>query len=148
MLYAFAENREGYFNICIPLYAASVTGDWEADRNILDRHPERVRCAIADNCQTALHIAVAAQETRLTGHYVENLVKLMTDDDLELQDIYGYTAFCKAALAGNVKRCEYLFEKNHKLLHIPAQNGKMPLNLARNGKMPLNKPKREATRVS
>ncbi|GJT14972.1 ankyrin repeat-containing protein [Tanacetum coccineum] len=91
--------------ICIPLYAASVTGDWEADRNILDRHPERVRCAIADNY-----------------------------DDLELQDIYGYTAFCKAALAGNVKRCEYLFEKNHKLLHIPARNGKMPLNLARNGR--------------
>ncbi|GJX21626.1 retrotransposon protein, putative, ty1-copia subclass [Tanacetum coccineum] len=115
----YTRNREGYFNICIPLYAASVTGDWEADRNILDRHPERVRCAIADNY-----------------------------DDLELQDIYGYTAFCKAALAGNVKRCEYLFEKNHKVLHIPARNGKMPLNLARNGKMPLNKQKREATRIS
>nr|GEX42794.1 ankyrin repeat-containing protein [Tanacetum cinerariifolium] len=63
-----------------------------------------------------------------------NLVKLMTDDDLELQDIYGFTAFCKVALAGNVKRCEYLFEKNHKLLDIPARNGKMPLNLARNEK--------------
>ncbi|PWA44042.1 ankyrin repeat-containing domain, PGG domain protein [Artemisia annua] len=135
MLYAFvfnyfAENREDYFNICIPLYAASFTGDWEAAKNILDRHPERVRCAITDNCQTALHIAVAARETRLTGRYVENLVKLMTDDDVELQDMDGYTAFCKAALAGNVKICEYLFEKHHKLLDIPSRDGRMPLNLA------------------
>ncbi|GKC08921.1 retrovirus-related pol polyprotein from transposon RE1 [Tanacetum coccineum] len=92
------ENREDYFNICVPLYAALVT--------------------------------VAAQETRQTGHYVEDLVKLMTDDDLELQDNSGYTAFCKAALARNVKKCEYLFEKNHKLLDIPNQSGKMPLTLA------------------
>ncbi|GKC63301.1 11S globulin precursor [Tanacetum coccineum] len=35
------QNREDYFNICKMLYAASVTGDWEAAKNILDRHPKR-----------------------------------------------------------------------------------------------------------
>ncbi|GJU97452.1 ankyrin repeat-containing protein [Tanacetum coccineum] len=124
------ENREDYFNICIPLYAASVTGDWEAAKNILDRHPERVRSAITDNCQTALHVAVSSRQNRLTETYVENLVKLMTDDDLELQDLHGYTAFCHAALTGNVKGCKYLFEKNHKLLDIPSVNGSKALTLA------------------
>nr|GFA05467.1 reverse transcriptase domain-containing protein [Tanacetum cinerariifolium] len=35
------ENREDYFNICKMLYVASVTGDWEAAKNILDQHPKR-----------------------------------------------------------------------------------------------------------
>ncbi|GJR40077.1 hypothetical protein Tco_1215761 [Tanacetum coccineum] len=32
------QNREDYFNICKMLYAASVTGEWETAKNILDRH--------------------------------------------------------------------------------------------------------------
>lgn len=126
------ERRKDYFNICVPLYEASIRGDWAAAKLILDRHPKLnlVRYAITEGFETALHVAASAEETKQTVYFVENLVKRMTMEELELQNMSSNTAFCIAAATGNIKTTIIMMDKYPKLLIIPGMLGLMPLYLS------------------
>lgn len=82
--------------------------------------------AITNGWATALHIAAGANHV----HFVEELVKLMDRDDLELQDYPGNTALCFAAAVGNVQIAEIMVKKNEELPSIRGGLGVTPLYLA------------------
>lgn len=82
--------------------------------------------AITKGWATVLHIAVGANHV----HFVEELVRLMHPDDLELQDDKGNTAFCFAAAVGNVQIAEIMEKKNGLLPTIRGGEGVTPLYLA------------------
>ncbi|GAU50424.1 hypothetical protein TSUD_300240 [Trifolium subterraneum] len=63
-------------------------------------------------------------------HFVDELVKGMPHDALELQDINGNTAFCFAAAGGNVQIAEIMVQKNALLPSIRGGAGVTPLYLA------------------
>lgn len=126
----FEGSREDYFNICVPLYEASVTGDWKAAKTILDLHPKYVSYAISENYETALHVVASTEETKQTESFVENLLKLMERKDLEFQNKSGNTAFILACAAGNTKMTKMMLEKNSHLMHIPDSQKRMPLYIS------------------
>ncbi|KAI3734804.1 hypothetical protein L6452_14283 [Arctium lappa] len=124
------DSRADYYSICVPLYEASITGNWKSAKVFLDQYPKLVQFAITENYQTALHVATLAEETKRTECFVENLVNLMTGEDLELQDSSYNTAFCVAAKAGNIKMIKIMLKKNPNLLNIPGSNRMMPLYMS------------------
>ncbi|KAJ9553588.1 hypothetical protein OSB04_017633 [Centaurea solstitialis] len=123
-------SRADYYNICVPLYEASITGNWEAAKAILDQQPKLVGFAITETYETALHAASLAEETKRAERFVENLVNLMTVEELELQDSSYNTAFCIAAKAGNIKMIKVMLQKNPNLLNIRGSNKMMPLYMS------------------
>ncbi|KAK9074375.1 hypothetical protein SSX86_006973 [Deinandra increscens subsp. villosa] len=118
--------RETYIKTCVPLYNASINGDWGAANLILCQRQELVRFSITENHETALHIAASTQNTE----FVIELVNIMNTKDLELQTENGNTALCLAAIAGNKKLAEILVTKNPRLLTIPGSTRMMPLYMA------------------
>ncbi|VVA28619.1 PREDICTED: ankyrin repeat-containing [Prunus dulcis] len=68
-----------------PLYDSLKRGDWNAAKEFIDRHEEALTHRGSSSGGTALH------EEAL--HNVEELLKLMTEEDLEIQDDNGCTAF-------------------------------------------------------
>ncbi|GJW76847.1 ankyrin repeat-containing protein [Tanacetum coccineum] len=121
---------ESYFDICVPLYQASISGDWRTAKDILDTRPELVRYAIAEGNDTALHVVASAEETKLTKRFVKNLVNMMTKEDLEIQNKNDETALCLAATAGNIKMVEIMLKKNPGLLTIEGSRGMLPLYMS------------------
>ncbi|KVH91995.1 Ankyrin repeat-containing protein, partial [Cynara cardunculus var. scolymus] len=117
---------EEYLRICFPLYKASMKGDWEAGKDILDKHKEVVRFSINTNFETALHVAVYKGNTL----FVKNLVAFMENKDMELQNSSSNTALCLAAVAGHVEMAEILVNRNKTLLDIAGSEGKLPLYMA------------------
>ncbi|KAJ9553495.1 hypothetical protein OSB04_017540 [Centaurea solstitialis] len=130
MITSIEESSNDYINTCVPLYEASVTGNWEAAKLILDKRRELVRFAITENFDTILHVATSADETKLTERFVDNLVNMMDKEDLQLQNKNFNTAFCLAAAAGNIKMVQNMAKKNPSLLTIPGSQGMMPLHMS------------------
>ncbi|KAJ9553644.1 hypothetical protein OSB04_017689 [Centaurea solstitialis] len=124
------ESSFDYIDICVPLYEASVTGNWEAAKLILDKRPELVRFAITENFDTLLHVASSAEETKLTERFVDNLVNRMDKEGLQLQNKNLNTAFCLAAAAGHIKMVEIMMKKDPSLLTIPGSRGMVPLHMS------------------
>ncbi|KAI7745500.1 hypothetical protein M8C21_028963, partial [Ambrosia artemisiifolia] len=121
-------NTEDYLKFVVPLYEASITGDWENAKLIFDERPDMVRIGLCKNLGTALHVAVTANETKQTLHFVKELVNMMTIEELELQnDAYSNTAFWIACLFGNTEMAKIMMEKNHNLLNIRGCEGDLPL---------------------
>ncbi|KAJ0829856.1 putative ankyrin repeat-containing domain, PGG domain, ankyrin repeat-containing domain superfamily [Helianthus annuus] len=125
-------DRELYLTVCVPLYEASVKGNWEAARAIIGRHGDDVTgCSITENYETALHIAASSKGTKLMVDFVTNLVKRMNPRDLQFQNRKGNTALCLAAASGNIGIAKILVERNRDLLDIPGHHGTMlPLYIA------------------
>jgi len=122
-----AEDAKGrYLRQCVPLHKAALKGDWKEARKILDQDWELLTSAITKGWATVLHIAVGANHV----HFVEELLKLMQPDELELQDFKGNTAFCFAAAVGNVQIAEMLERKNESLPTIRGGGVLTPLHLA------------------
>ncbi|GJY31739.1 ankyrin repeat-containing protein [Tanacetum coccineum] len=112
------ENRADYLEFGVPLYEASINGDWETAKLILDKRPELVRFGICRQLGTALHVAATADETKLTLQFVKNLVNRMTTEELKLQNQFSNTAFWIAASTGNVNMAMIMMEKNRSLQYI------------------------------
>ncbi|KAJ9546607.1 hypothetical protein OSB04_019150 [Centaurea solstitialis] len=124
-------SRENYIKIGVPLYEASIKGNWEVAKAILDQQPRLVRFAITEYYETPLHIAAATLEsTSSMEEFVENLVNLMEKKDLELQNKNYNTALSLAAAAGNVKLAKIMVKKNNAVLEIPDSQGMLPLYTA------------------
>lgn len=120
------EHKKRYINQCVPLHKAALKGDWKEGKKIIEQDQTLLISAITNGWATALHIAAGANHV----HFVEELVKLMDRDDLELQDYPGNTALCFAAAVGNVQIAEIMVKKNEELPSIRGGLGVTPLYLA------------------
>ncbi|PWA87623.1 ankyrin repeat-containing domain-containing protein [Artemisia annua] len=127
------KNRDDYLEFGVPLYEASLNGDWETAKLILDKRLELVRFGLCRQLGTALHIAVWTDETKLTLQFVTNLVNMMTAKELELQNNFSNTAFWIASAVGNVNLATVMLEKNPSLQHIRGVNGLLPLSISASG---------------
>ncbi|KAI9122678.1 hypothetical protein K1719_006518 [Acacia pycnantha] len=120
------EAREKYLNICVPLHKAALKGDWTAVNRIIEQDSTLLTVAITKGWLTVLHVAAGANHV----HLVEELVKKMEGNDLELQDYNGNTAFCFAAASGNTKIAEIMLQKNVLLPTIRGGQGVTPVVMA------------------
>ncbi|KAJ0764257.1 putative ankyrin repeat-containing domain, PGG domain, ankyrin repeat-containing domain superfamily [Helianthus annuus] len=122
------DNRNDYFDLVVPLYEASVTGNWESAKFILDKRPDLVRYGLG-GIGTALHVAATAKESKQTLHFVKNLVNMMTSDELQLQNRSSNTAFWIACAHGKINMAKIMMEKNSSVLHIRGNRGSFPLSI-------------------
>lgn len=127
MLYFLTEEtRRNCFTSFVSLHLAALKGDWDFAKEFLARNPRAVSARITHNFETALHIAAGARHTM----FVQELVKLMTPDDLALQNKVGNTALCFAAASGIKKIAEVMVNKNNKLPSIRGSKGATALCMA------------------
>ncbi|GJV24213.1 ankyrin repeat-containing protein [Tanacetum coccineum] len=112
---------------------ASLNGDWETAKLILDKRPELVRFCISRQLGTALHVAAMTEETKMTLQFVQNLVNMMTREELELPNQFSNTAFWIASATGNVNMAMVMMEKNPSLLYIRGANSLLPLAKSASG---------------
>ncbi|KAI3447211.1 hypothetical protein Pfo_003876 [Paulownia fortunei] len=120
-----AEEEEWHSHL--PLYRATLMGDWNRAKGILDQDPNAIKARIAFTLETTLHIAVG---TGKVIHFVEKLVDLMPDDLLELKDELGYTALHVAALTGNTAAAKILVGRRPGLLYVPDNIYRFPVHMA------------------
>ncbi|KAM1187268.1 hypothetical protein ACFX2J_023221 [Malus domestica] len=106
------------------LFAAVRRGDWDEAKGLLTLHPSAITAT--DSWGTAL------QNATKFGHeqIVEELVQLMTDEQLEIKDKNGWTALA-AAVRENIKMVKCMVTKNKKLLDIAVKSlQKTPIVIA------------------
>lgn len=120
------ETREKYLKLCVPLHKAALKGDRKEVNHIIEQDPTLLTAAITKGWLTVLHVAAGANHV----HLVEELVKKMEKNDLELQDYKGNTAFCFAAAAGNTEIAEIMLQKNAVLPTIRGGQGVTPIIMA------------------
>ncbi|XP_068339654.1 ankyrin repeat-containing protein ITN1-like isoform X1 [Pyrus communis] len=120
-------NREAYLNLCMPLYKAAMKGDWHTTKGILNINRTLLTASITKGWETVLHVAAGVKNNI---NFVEELVKMMDEEDLALQDIKGNTALSFAATTGTVEIAEILIRKNRSLPTIPGGQGMTPLYVA------------------
>ncbi|XP_076954709.1 uncharacterized protein LOC143629285 [Bidens hawaiensis] len=125
-------NREQYRRICIPLYEASVKGNWKRAEGIINQYQVVTGYSITENGDTALHIAASAIsiKLKLMEDFVRKLVSKMKGEDILLQNRRGNTALCLAAARGNVSIAEIIVGSNRDVLNIPGNKGMLPLYIA------------------
>ncbi|KAM7523609.1 hypothetical protein LguiA_013511 [Lonicera macranthoides] len=102
-------------------------GNWNALKSFLEHCPDALTAKISDSGNTVLIDAVVAGHTNI----VKELVNLMSVQDLEAQDISGYTALAAAAQGGIKEIAETLVAKNRKLVSVSEfKNKKIPIVIA------------------
>ncbi|CAI9272255.1 unnamed protein product [Lactuca saligna] len=122
--------RIDYIHFGVPLYEASIKGDWKAAKEIFDETPALVRYSITENGETALHVAASAERTNEVEEFVEHLVNYMQKKDLELQDKSSNTALCVVAASGKINMVKIMVQKNRDLMSIRGWQNMMPLYMA------------------
>ena len=110
----------------LDLYKYAHNGDWVATEKYLSRYPNAKKAKIKPYGGTALHVAVFSGHLRV----VEELVKLMSVEELEIQDDQGHTALSIAAPVGIRKMAECLVRKNENLVTFVNEQKKIPLDQA------------------
>lgn len=114
------------YNQCKPLFDAVWSGDWNKAKEFLTLNPNAIRATIPSTKKTALHMAIESEHE----HIVEELVQLMSEEDLELQNIWGSTALAVAAEKGSLKMVECQVRKSKKILSIPTASNWTPIIFA------------------
>ena len=107
------------------LYKALQSGDWNAVKELLNFHPHAISAKFAED-RTALHVAVVAGHV----HIVEELVNLMSEENLKIKDSEGFTALARAAYIGNYSIAEFLLRKNKDFISITNIRGTIPVFMA------------------
>ncbi|RXH69496.1 hypothetical protein DVH24_037280 [Malus domestica] len=101
-----------------PWFKAVRSGDWCKAKEFHTLHPSAITAK--EWGKSALHIAALYGREQI----VEELVQLMTEEQLETKNFDGQTALTIAA-AENIKIVEWLVAKNKKLLGISQYSGQM-----------------------
>ncbi|PWA39837.1 Ankyrin repeat-containing protein [Artemisia annua] len=127
--YLFEENKD-YLKFGVPLYEASLKGDWETAKLIFDKRPELVSAGLSRQLGTALHVAATAEETNSSIQFVRNLVNMMKPEELELLNQSSNTAFWIASATGNVEMAKIMMGKNCNLQNIPGVKNLLPLTIS------------------
>ncbi|KAI3914581.1 hypothetical protein MKW92_036427 [Papaver armeniacum] len=114
----------------LPLYKAAKKGDWLKAKDFIDKIGTdiAVTARITVSNDTALHIAAAEGHSK----FVEELVKLMTPQQLVLQNFDYETALQLAAVAGSIRSVKAMVEKNPNLTNMRDKYGCIPLLNATN----------------
>ena len=118
-------NIDDGVEIYMDLNKALQNGNWNAAKEFLNRHPHAISAKITVRGKTALYVAAEAGHV----HIVEELVKQMSEENLEIKDIYGFTALARAAYNGNYRIAECMLGKNENLTSI-GDDGNIPVVLA------------------
>ncbi|XP_061337470.1 uncharacterized protein LOC133284470 [Gastrolobium bilobum] len=108
------------------MYMAATSGDWVEASKYDKTHPNWVCTPLSGGGDTALHVAVSMEQFT----FVSKLLERMSLLDLEIRNAYGNTAFCMAAISGNVKIATILFNKNPTLVWIRGHKDMLPIQLA------------------
>nr|POE84268.1 isoform 2 of ankyrin repeat and sam domain-containing protein 1a [Quercus suber] len=108
------------------LNKALQSGDWNAAKEFLNTHPHAISAKITDTNKTALHVAAEAGHE----HIVEELVSLMSEENLEIKDFEGFTALAQASFRGSYRMVECMLGKNKNLISMGNDEGNIPLILA------------------
>ncbi|KAK2640250.1 hypothetical protein Ddye_028045 [Dipteronia dyeriana] len=90
------------------IYAAAVKGDWGKVEEIYKNFPDDVRAKLESSYlgDTALHVVAAVGR----NEFVKQLVsKYLKDEDLEMKNEKGNTAFCLAAMTGNMELVRFIY---------------------------------------
>ncbi|KAK3206213.1 hypothetical protein Dsin_020259 [Dipteronia sinensis] len=130
------------------LYVAAVKGDLSKAEEIYKDYPDDVRATLAFSRSiqgfekkfkrntrhsdssfgdTALHVAATAGRKEFVKKLVNNYLQV---EDLEIKNYEGNTAFCLAAMTGNMELVLFMLEKNEKLAMIRNTDGKLPVQMA------------------
>ncbi|KAI4331806.1 hypothetical protein L6164_016761 [Bauhinia variegata] len=120
------KNRELYRQICVPLYNLALEGNWKEASRVLQEYPKLLMAAITNGWKTILHVAAGTDHVP----FIEELVKLMRKDELELQDYNRNTALFSAATTGNLQIAELLISKNESLPTVRGKESVFPVQLA------------------
>ncbi|EXB44304.1 Kinase D-interacting substrate of 220 kDa [Morus notabilis] len=108
------------------LFDAVRHGNWETAKTYLHQHPDAVRARIDISGKTPLHVAVSDGHL----HIVEELVQLMTEEDLLTRRKDGFTVLAAAIEIGNISIAKCLIRKNKKLLSIERRSSEIPVIIA------------------
>ena len=119
-------NIDDGLEIYMDLNKALEIGDWNAAKEFLNHHPHAISAKITVRGQTALYVAAEAGHV----HIVEELVKQMSEENLEIKDIHGFTALARATYSGNYRIAECMLEKYENLIRIATNAGDIPVVLA------------------
>ncbi|XP_050280909.1 ankyrin repeat-containing protein ITN1-like [Quercus robur] len=116
-------NIDDGVEIYMDLHKSLKIGDWNAAKEFLNRHPHAISAKITVRDQTALHVAAEAGHV----HIVEELVKQMSEENLEIKDNHGLTALTQATYDGNYRMAECMLGKNENLISIRNDDGDIPV---------------------
>ncbi|KAJ1393088.1 PGG domain [Sesbania bispinosa] len=120
------KDKKKYLEQCVPFYKVALRGEWNAAKRMIDADNMLLNAAITKDYGTLLHVVAGTNHV----HFVEELVKLLNPDDLELQNYNKNTPFCVAAACGNVQIAAIMIKKNGCLPHIRGAGGVTPLYMA------------------
>ena len=84
-------------NLCVSLWKYAQKENWIEANHIIDRDEMLINVATSHGWQAIHHVAVGVNHV----HFIEELLKLMSNNDLELQDMNRINAFCLVAANGN-----------------------------------------------
>ncbi|XP_050281377.1 ankyrin repeat-containing protein ITN1-like isoform X4 [Quercus robur] len=123
-------DKKGNINDDVEIYTelnkALQSGDWNAAKEFLNTHPHAISAKITDTNKTALHVAAEAGHE----HIVEELVNIMSEENLEIKDFEGFTALAQASFRGSYRMVECMLGKNKNLTSMGHDEGNIPLILA------------------
>ncbi|CAN1133511.1 Ankyrin repeat-containing protein ITN1 [Linum perenne] len=103
-----------------------VAGDTKGISNFIGSNPESARFRFQPGRGTALHLAAKLGNAEV----VEELMKWMDEEDLEIQDDEGSTALHIAASKGHLRVAELMVRKNSSLVTVMNKRGMIPLRVA------------------
>ena len=109
----------------LELYRAALEGNWDKAKRVVEEYPEAIRDSITET-RDVLHIAFASKHTS----FVKEVVRFLTDKDLERTNENGDTALCVAAKLGTVKIAKEMVKKNNRLPLIRSSEERSPLHIA------------------
>ncbi|KAF2318357.1 hypothetical protein GH714_005925 [Hevea brasiliensis] len=100
------------------LHKAIESGDLNSVRDFLHFHPNAVNKKLTDSGRTALHLATLTGKLKM----VEELVELLSEEDLQVLDNNHETALMLAAGVGATRIAECMIKKNSKLVTVPGKD--------------------------
>ena len=114
--------------ICGKLHLAALKGNWETAKKYYKENENEIsyNSKITRTNETVLHIAVTTDKV----NFVKHVVRMMSDEDLAMEDDAGNTAFFLAALAGKVECAKVMMERKPDLAIIRGGNNELPLYMA------------------
>ncbi|KAF3945628.1 hypothetical protein CMV_028017 [Castanea mollissima] len=109
------ENDEnGRFSQYVSLEKHIRKGDWDAANQVISSNSEVATAKISITGSTALHIAIFEGHTNI----VEELVKIMSEEDLKMKDRDDFTVLGYCAIVGNIQMAKCIIGKSRTLLSI------------------------------
>ncbi|XP_044464849.1 ankyrin repeat-containing protein ITN1-like [Mangifera indica] len=110
-------------NKCSDLFKDVERGNWARTRTFLEESTDAIRQNITLLGEKVLHLAVISKQTKI----LENLLEYSTEEDLEVKNEMGYTAFTIAAIHGLKDMVEIMLRKKSNLVILKDGDGLIPI---------------------